>query len=101
MGRRSSFLDSSLRIAGIVDIVELVSKKPLYFSELKKSSKIKFKQSFLKYLRFCYEKGFLKKKEGYIIKESHGEFRTYEQGHEIVYYSITSKGKRFLELVKL
>lgn len=100
MGRKPSFLDSSLKIDGIIEIMELVRKEPLYFHEMVKKSKIKFKKSFMKYLRYCFEKGFVRKRKKFIILELTGYGKTYDQGHHAVFYSTTQKGKKFLELVK-
>ncbi len=60
--RKKSFLGSSLRLDGIIDLVELVSNHSLYFSEMQKKSRIIYKKSFLNYLRYCVERGFMTKK---------------------------------------
>lgn len=97
--RRLSFLDTSLRLDGITEIVTLC-KGSKYFTELRMASQIKFKKSFLKYVRYCVDQGFISKFEvsyknlpdryiGLKLSASHYTF-----------YQTTSRGKQFLELTQ-
>jgi len=98
--RGQSFLDSSLRLDGIVDILQTIKNQPIYFSQITMASKIRFKKSIQKYLRYCVDKElsdtFWKPyREG--IHESKRHPKRTEFYH---YYKITDKGIQFLELVK-
>lgn len=100
MVRQVSFLDSSLKINGILEIITLVSDEPVYFHDLFKKSKIQYKKSFLNYLKFCFEKGFIKKTPKLIFTHNKGTIREYDQYQNVVYYSITAKGKQLLVWLK-
>lgn len=100
MSRGTSFLDSSLKIDGILDILKILSVKPYYFHDLCKTSKIQFKKSFLKYLNFCYEKNLVKKTNRDSFMETTSYGTTYNKRYATVFYSITTNGKKFMELVK-
>lgn len=98
--RRASFLDSSLRLEGIKDIIQS-SREQLYFSELKTKSKIKFKKSFLKYLNYCIEKEFVVK---YKLPLKDIPLNCYSKRNPqpkiLVFYKTTDKGLQFLEMVQ-
>ncbi len=96
--RRPSFLDTSLRLDGIIELVTL-SKDSMYFSEIRMASRIKFKKSFLKYLRFCVEKNFIEKT---IVsyKDLPDRYRGRKpSGPNYIFYTITDSGRTFLELI--
>jgi len=92
--RHKSFLDSSLRLDGITAILNTVNKDLLFFTEVYHKSNIRFKKSFIKYLNYCKEKGFVIGTPGISQRASRG------QNQRVVYYTITEKGKLFLELVQ-
>lgn len=97
--RPPSFLDSSLRLDGIIDILGTVQDEPRYASQIYIISKIRFKASRLKYMKYCCERKFLEKysvpRTGYEPKfEKNKTDKKY-----YVYYKITDKGRQFLELV--
>jgi len=92
--RRPSFLHSSLRIDGITAILESLRKGELTFTQLYMDSNIKFKKSFLKYSKYCKDKQFVTSKRGISKTPNRWEGRT------VVYYSITEKGREFLEMLK-
>lgn len=92
--RRPSFLDKSLRLNGITAILDSVIEQPEYFSRVFILSNIKFKKSFLKYLNYCKTQGFVIGTPGI----SHGRSRAENQ--HVVYYSITQKGRDFLEMLQ-
>jgi len=97
-GRRPSFLDTSLRLDGIIEIVTL-STQSMYFSEFRLASKIKFKKSFLKYLRYCVEKNFVNKSQIH-YKDLPDRYRGRKLAAKFyTFYLITAKGQKFLELV--
>jgi len=96
--RRPSFLDSSLRLNGIIELVTL-AKNSMYFSELRLTSRIKFKKSFLKYLRFCVEKNFIEKT---IVsyKDLPDRYRGRKpSATNYTFYKITKSGRLFLEII--
>jgi predicted transcriptional regulator len=78
--RRPSFLDSSLRLEGIIDILQC-TEHPITFVNLQTKSRICMKASFLRYLKYCVDQEF-------IIHQPQKE------------YALVSKGREFLELVK-
>lgn len=88
--RKRSFLDSSLRFDGIIDILNC-TKEPMRFSPLVMKSRIKFKKSFLKYLRYCIEKKLV------INRKVYGK-RIYKPIES--WFVITEKGRLFLEMVE-
>ena len=98
--RGSSFLDSSLRLDGITDILNIVSEEPRYFTQVMNESRIKFKKSFLKYLKYCVEQGFMTKSQ---VSKSGAHERYHvlmSKGRFFTFYQITDKGRTFLEMVK-
>jgi len=92
--RNPSFLDSSLRLNGITAILESLRKGELTFTQLFMDSNIKFKKSFLKYSNYCKDKQFITSKRGISRIPNRWEGRT------VVYYSITDKGRGFLEMIE-
>lgn len=100
MGRGKSFLDKSMRLNGVVEILQLTRKKPISFTDMRDTSKIKFKKSLLKYMRFCVEKKLVRKKEGMQWKKITGWGHKYDRRVHNINYFITARGRKFLELVK-
>ena len=98
--RKPSFLDTSLRIDGIIDLLKITDKGAINFTRLCNSSQIKFKKSFLKYLRYCVDQGFMTKTQ---VSKA-GAHKRYHalmsKSRFYTYYHITNKGKTFLELVE-
>ena len=92
--RHKSFLDSSLRLDGITAILNTVDGELLFYTEIYHKSNIRFKKSFIKYLNYCKEKGFIIGTPGINQRASRG------QNQKVVYYTITEKGLKFLELVQ-
>lgn len=88
MTRGSSFLDSSLRLEGICHIILLTLETKSY-TNLWKHSQIKYKGSFLKYLRYCLEKGYV---------ERHTIPPRRKRGQEKIDYTATLKGRLFLNI---
>jgi predicted transcriptional regulator len=97
--RSRSFLDSSPRLAGIIDIVKLTKNKPISFTYLRDHSEIKYKQSLLKYLKFCIEKKLIASRDGMEWKKLTGWGHKYDKRVYTINYLITAKGKKFLEFV--
>lgn len=98
--RKKSVLSTSLRLNGIIDILETIIPQPLYFTQVMKQSKITYKKSFLNYLRFCKEHGFVctyTEPTHHYIDRYRGRHRG-EKGY--TFYKITDKGRLFLEMVK-
>jgi len=97
--RRPSFLDSSLRLDGITELLTLLSRESKYFSQLRMESRIKFKKSFLKYLRYCVKQEFLTTSK-VPIKQISERYRgiAYVNGY-YTFHHITEKGRLFLEMV--
>jgi len=60
-------------------------KRKRRFVEFFNANPLKFKQSFIKYLNYCIEKGFIKKTK---YSSKHSEFK------------ITKKGKNLLKMLK-
>jgi len=75
---------TNFNILSIIKILYPLSKEQNCFSDLFKNSKIRLKRSFLRYLNFCIEIGMIEK-----ISEKRGINR---------FYSITEKGRLFLEM---
>ena len=99
-GRRPSFLDTSLRLDGITELLQIINMEPRKFSDLCKVSKIKFKKSFMKYLRYCVDQGFMTKTR---VSRSgaHERFHALmSKGRFYTFYHITAKGRLFLEITK-
>lgn len=92
--RRPSFLDSSLRLAGIKAILESLEGGELTYTQLFMNSDIKFKKSFLKYRDYCVDKQFITKKSGISITPNRWE------GRPVMFCTITDKGRIFLEMLK-
>jgi len=91
--RHKSFLDSSLRLDGITAILNATNQELRYYSQIFIESNIKYKKSFIKYLKFCTTKGLVTSYPGRNQRVTRGE------NQHVVYYVITEKGKQFLELV--
>ena len=100
MGRGKSFLDASLKIDGIIDVLRLTAKKPIRFTVLRDKSRIKMQLSFLKYLNYCMDQEFMTKKESNKTVRLFGYEHHYNKRVYHTHYSITAKGRKFLELVK-
>jgi len=97
--RKPSFLDYSLRLDGITDILQIVSNEPRYFTQVLNQSRIKFKKSFLKYLNYCKEKDLVESYQT-TITASRGRGRGITKHGHVTFYHITDKGRKFLELVQ-
>jgi len=96
--RRMSFLSASLALAGITEILEILTKKPAHTNKIFQESRISFKNAFLKYLKFCKDKEFVYcVEQGLIIPNGRGFTK---KPKLLMVYHITGKGKQFLELVK-
>jgi predicted transcriptional regulator len=97
--RQASFLDYSLRLEGIKDILDVLKDGSLYYTQILKKSRIKHKASFRKYLDYCESKGFILSflKERQILV---GRFRGEHRKMNLRFYEITTKGKSFMEAVK-
>lgn len=94
VSREKSFLSSSLRLDGITAILECLINGELTFTQLFINSNIKFKTSFLKYAHYCKDKQFITSKPGISKDANRG------QGRAVVWYSITDKGRAFLEMIE-
>lgn len=92
--RHRSFLDSSLKIDGITAILKATSGELSYYSQVFIKSNIKFKKSFIKYLKFCTDREFVTATPGINETPSRGENRP------VVFYTITEKGRNFLEMAQ-
>ena len=57
--RKMSFLSASLALSGITEILEILTKKPVHTNKIFSESRTSFKNSFLKYLKFCKDKEFV------------------------------------------
>jgi len=96
--RQSSFLDTSARIEGIIEILKILEKKPMYYRQIFRVTRIRLSTSVLRYLNYCKEKGFVTGVEQ-LMKIPNGRgFSTKAKYFTI--YSVSEKGKLFLELVK-
>lgn len=99
-GRKPSFLDSSLKIDGIIDVLEVISKQPLYLAQINKASKISMPNSIAKYTKYCLDKGFFS--TYLVLRNGHGSRReknkTINRYHK--HYKITDKGRMFLEMIQ-
>lgn len=91
--RHKSFLDSSLKIDGITAILQATSGELSYYTQVFIKSNIKFKKSFIKYLKYCTDRNFVVSTPGINSRVTRGE------NHKVVYYTITEKGKLFLEII--
>lgn len=87
--RRPSFLDSSLKIDGIIDILNC-TLEPIRFENLRLKSQIKYKKSFINYKNFCISHDFVRNTRVNINRE----FGAVES-----WFVITEKGREFLEMV--
>jgi len=99
--RHKSFLHNSLRLDGITKLLHIVSTNPMYFSELFINSKIKFKASFLKYLRYCVENDFITK---FPVSKKNLPDRycgLKQTSQHYMFYKTTDKGKEFLNLLNI
>jgi len=88
-GRKPSFLDTSLRLDGVLHILESLGE-PTSFNKMVSQSKIKYRQSFIKYLNFCIEKN--------LITHEHTSQRYSNNSWTRI--SITDKGRKLLEMLK-
>lgn len=96
--RGKSFLRTSPSVVGIVEILELLEKNPMYYRQIFRVTKIRFAPALLKYLGYCKEKGFVTSEEQ-LMKIPNGRGYNNKAKHFTV-YSVTKKGMLFLELVK-
>lgn len=78
------------KLTGIVDLLECC-KYPVRFSKLRMASKIKFKLSFIAYLKFCVEKSLI------INTKTPGKKIT---GTRESWFVISPKGRLFLEMMQ-
>ena len=93
-GRKVSFLDSSLKIDGIISVLQpLIYARDIITTRLWIDSNIKHKQSYYKYLNFCIEKQF-------VVRTPHITKFGKEKKGMPVYHSITDKGRLFLEIIQ-
>jgi len=96
--RSHSFLRSSPSVAGIVEILTILEKKPMYYRQILRVTRILFSTSVLKYLKYCKEKGFVTYVEQ-LMKIPNGRgFST--KARYFTVYSVSKKGKLFLELMR-
>jgi len=92
--RHRSFLDTSLKLDGITAILKATSGELSYYSQVFIKSNIKFKKSFIKYLKFCTDREFVISTPGINKSAGRGENKP------VVFYTITEKGRNFLEMVE-
>ena len=96
--RKMSFLSASLALSGITEILEILTKKPVHTNKIFSESRTSFKNSFLKYLKFCKDKEFVYcVEQGLIIPNGRGFTK---KPKLLMVYHITGKGTQFLELVR-
>lgn len=96
--RSTSFLDVSPALDGITEVLTILLKKPMYFNQIFRESRIRFKLSALRYLNICKDKGFIVgKEEPLLIKNGRGDNK---RPVLLMVYHVTAKGALFLELVK-
>jgi len=98
--RRTSFLYNSLKLDGITELLQIVNKEPRYFSQLFSTCRIKYKKSFLKYLKYCVDQEFMTKTK---VSKSGAHERYHARmaiGRFYIYYHISDKGRTFLEMVQ-
>lgn len=88
--RKISILRTGLSINGILDILEL-TESPVRYMGMYKKSKIHFKSAFIKYLKYCVEKGFVHNEKVYGRKSK-------KKARES-WFVITQKGRAFQEIV--
>jgi predicted transcriptional regulator len=94
--RRPSFLDSSLRLDGITEILTLLTNNPMYFRQIRRVTRIRYAPAILKYLKFCKEKGLVQwNEELLIIQNGRG---TSKKAHYYTVYTVSDKGRVFLEM---
>jgi len=89
MGRRRSFLDVSLKVDGIIEILEKCSS-PVSYTDLRKDCRIKAQSSFLKYRRFCMEKELM----------IHTVRTKVSPASHYSFYVLTEKGRMFLRCLQ-
>jgi len=102
---KNSLLDNSPRLSGIVQILKN-AREPLRYSELYTNSQIRFKQSFLKYLKFCSQKQLIERK--LVTKSEYYETLSHSKHFKNIrstepfrpLYKISQKGRQFLELIQ-
>jgi len=96
--RRPSFLDTALKIDGVLDVLECVKMEPINYTRLIKTSKISHKQSFLKYLRYTLENKFVEK-YGMSVKKLDGRWKsTLNPRGYYRFYKITDLGRTWMEM---
>lgn len=95
--RHHSILDTSLKLDGIIEILRVFQKHPTWFAQMCRESRIKFRKANLKYLKYCRDKGLVDGVETELkIRIGRGYSR---KARGIMVYSLSEKGKLFLELV--
>lgn len=90
--RHKSFLDTSLKLDGIIAILNATYGEKQHYSKIFRTSNIKFKKSFNKYLDYCKKKEFVDRSEGANPSPGRGN------NGRVVFYTINDKGRLFLEL---
>ena len=96
--RSTSFLDVSPALDGITEVLTILLKKPMYFNQMFRESKVQYKNASLRYFNICKDKGFIVGKEEHLkIKNGRGYNK---RPILLMVYSVTAKGALFLELVK-
>lgn len=99
-GRKKSFLDSSPKIDGIIDILTIVAEQPAYANQIYRKSRIRMKNSVIKYTRYCVDKGFIVPYRTPIRGNHVSKFEKAKRMNcYYVFYKITVKGRTFLGMV--
>jgi len=88
--RKISILRTGLSINGILDILEL-TESPVRYMGLHQKSKIHYKSAFIKYLKYCVEKGFVHNEKVFGRKN---KIKPRES-----WFVITEKGRAFQEII--
>ena len=100
--RKTSFLDSSLKIAGIIDILSQLKSEAMYNNQLFRNCDIKYKPSFGKYLNYCAANGFVCSYQVPIRGNHVSKFeKQIRMCKYYKYYKLTDKGRTFLEMFNL
>jgi len=97
--RRPSYLRTSLKLDGLVEIISIVRESPKYLAEIQRNSRICMKGTTTKYVKYCSDKGFF---DSYFIpRRGHGSrFEKNKTKNKYYrYYRITDKGSKFLEIL--
>ncbi|KKN76263.1 hypothetical protein LCGC14_0372890 [marine sediment metagenome] len=96
--RSTSFLDLSPALDGITEVLTILLKKPMYFNQMFRESKVQLKNASLRYFNICKDKGFIiGKEESLLINNGRG---INKRPVLLMVYHVTAKGALFLELVK-